>query len=263
MSTESPRTGSADPQAPDGPDGPSGPDGPEPPAAPGHRVQELVAVMDELRRRCPWDAEQTHESLAKYLIEEAYEALETIERGDYATLREELGDVLLQVVFHARVAEERGADGFTVDDVAEGIIDKLTRRHPHVFSGTAVEGAEEVRGNWERIKAAERAGKGEHDASVLEGVPFAQPAALLAYELQKRAVRNGVPEDLVGDDGGSGGALFAAVDAARREGADPEMDLRSAARRFDARVRAAEAKARADGRDPRGLTAEEWRGYWD
>ncbi|MDA0566219.1 MazG family protein [Streptomonospora sp. S1-112] len=228
----------------------------------GHRLLELVRVMDTLRRECPWDGAQTHESLAKYLIEEAYETLETIEEGDYATLREELGDVLLQVVFHARIAEERGADGFTVDDVADAIVDKLTRRHPHVFAGREVSGTEEVRANWEAVKAAERAAKGQHDASVLEGVPFGQPAALLAYELQKRAVRNGVPEDLVGDDGGPGGALFAAVDAERRREADPELDLRSAARRFDARVRAAEARARADGRDPRALTPDQWRGYW-
>ncbi|UOE19514.1 MazG family protein [Thermobifida halotolerans] len=230
---------------------------------PGHRLVALVEVMDTLRRECPWDAQQTHRSLAKYLIEEAYEALETIERGDWDTLAEELGDVLLQVVFHARVAAECGADGFTIDDVADAIIAKLVRRHPHVFSDTAVEGADEVRANWEAIKAAERAARGERsDVSVLAGVPFAQPAALLAYELQKRAARNGVPEDLIGDDGGPGGELFAAVEAERRRSADPEMDLRAAARRFDARVRAAEEAARADGLDPRGLTPEQWRSYW-
>ncbi|GAA3723603.1 XTP/dITP diphosphohydrolase [Spinactinospora alkalitolerans] len=228
----------------------------------GHRVLALVEVMDTLRRECPWDAEQTHESLAKYLIQEAYEALETIEQGDLATLREELGDVLLQVVFHARVAEERGADGFTIDDVADAIIDKLTRRHPHVFADTRVEGVGDVRANWETIKAAERAAKGEHEASILAGVPFGQPAALLAYELQKRAVRNGLPQDLVADDGEAGGELFAAIEAERRRDADPEMDLRSAARRFDHRLREAEAKARADGLDPRALTPEQWREYW-
>ncbi|MUL42292.1 MazG family protein [Streptomonospora sp. PA3] len=228
----------------------------------GSRVLDLVEVMDVLRRECPWDAAQTHSSLAKYLIEEAYETLETIEQGDLDTLCEELGDVLLQVVFHARVAEDRGADGFTVDDVAAAIVDKLTRRHPHVFGGVEVEGADEVRANWETIKAAERAEKGGGD-SVLEGVPFGQPAALLAYELQKRAARNGVPEDLIGDDGQGGGALFAGVAEERRGGADPELDLRAAARRFDARVRAAEARARSEGRDPRSLTPEQWRAYWD
>lgn len=230
---------------------------------PGHRLLDLVEVMDTLRRECPWDAAQTHESLAKYLIEEAYETLETIEGGDPALLRDELGDVLLQVVFHARVAQDRGADGFTVDDVADAIIGKLTRRHPHVFADTRVDGADDVRDNWEAIKAAERAAKGEVDASILEGVPFGQPAALLSYELQKRAVRNGLPPELIGDDGRSGGGLFAAVEAERRNGADPELDLRAAARRFDAGVRAAESKARADGHDPRSLTPEQWREYWD
>lgn len=229
----------------------------------GHRLIALVEVMDTLRRECPWDSEQTHESLAKYLIEEAYETVETIERGDYDTLAEELGDVLLQVVFHARVAAERGPDGFTIDDVADAIIDKLVRRHPHVFSTTKVAGADEVRANWEAIKAAEREAKGEQaDVSMLAGVPFGQPAALLAYELQKRAARNGVPEDLIGDDGGPGGALFAAVADERRRSADPEMDLRAAARRFDARVRAVEEAARADGVDPRKLTPDQWRSYW-
>ncbi|HLU97409.1 MAG TPA: MazG family protein [Thermobifida alba] len=230
---------------------------------PGHRLVALVEVMDTLRRECPWDAQQTHQSLAKYLIEEAYETLETIEREDWDTLAEELGDVLLQVVFHARVAAERGADGFTIDDVADAIIDKLVRRHPHVFSDTEVAGADEVRANWETIKAAERAARGERaDVSVLAGVPFAQPAALLAYELQKRAARNGVPEDLVDDDGGPGGELFAAVARERRRSRDPELDLRAAARRFDAAVRAVEEAARADGLDPRRLTPEQWRSYW-
>ncbi|TQN30328.1 XTP/dITP diphosphohydrolase [Haloactinospora alba] len=230
---------------------------------PGQGLLALVDVMDTLRRECPWDADQTHESLAKFLIEESYEALQTIEDGDYDTLREELGDVLLQVVFHARVAQERGGEGFTIDDVAEAVTTKLVRRHPHVFSDTAVNGTEDVRANWETIKAAERAEKGQEDASILEGVPFGQPAALLSYELAKRAVRNGVPAELIGDDGGPGGELLAAVEAERQRGADPEMDLRSAARRFDQRVRAAEAKARADGYEPRSLTADQWRAYWD
>jgi XTP/dITP diphosphohydrolase len=228
----------------------------------GARLLALIEVMDTLRRECPWDAEQTHASLAKYLIEESYEAVEAIEQGELNTLREELGDVLLQVVFHARVAEERGSEGFTIDDVAEAIITKLVRRHPHVFADTAVEGVDDVRANWETIKAAERAAKGQQDSSVVEGVPFGQPAVLLSYELQKRAARNGIPEDLISADGEEGAELFAAVAEERRRGADPEMDLRAAARRFDARIRAAEAKARVDGRDPRELTPEEWRGYW-
>lgn len=236
----------------------------------GHRVQRLVEVMGTLRRECPWDSEQTHESLARYLIQEAYETLETIEEGDVALLREELGDVLLQVVFHAAIAAERpegDPERFTVDDVADAIIDKMTRRHPHVFGGAEVSGADEVRSNWEAIKAAERArraeaGGGDGRTSVLDGVPFAQPAVLLAHELQKRAVRNGVPADLLVDDGAEGGELFAAVAAERDRGRDAEMDLRAAARRFDARVRAAEDAARADGREPRELSEAQWRTYW-
>lgn len=251
----------------DGEQGPAPEPASDPGTAPGtgHRLLRLVEVMDTLRRECPWDAGQTHRSLAKYLLQESYEALETIEAGDMETLREELGDVLLQVVFHARIAAERPADaaGFTIDDVADAIIDKLTRRHPHVFSGTAVSGADEVRANWEAIKAAERAERNGPGSSVLDGVPFGQPAVLLAYELQKRAVRNGVPADLVTDDGGVGGGLFAAVDAERRQDKDPEMDLRAAARRFDARVRAVEAAARAEGHEPRALTEQQWRDYWD
>ncbi|MFL1439773.1 MazG family protein, partial [Nocardiopsis protaetiae] len=212
----------------------------------GHRLLRLVEVMDTLRRECPWDRGQTHESLAKYLIQEAYETLETIEEGDLGLLREELGDVLLQVVFHAAIAAERPAgdpERFTVDDVADAIIDKMTRRHPHVFGGVEVSGTDEVWSNWEAIKAAERAAKaqarGEAEVSVLDGVPFAQPAVMLAAEVQGRAVRNGFPADLVGDDGGEGGGLFAAVADERGRGRDAETDLRAAARRFDARVRAA------------------------
>jgi XTP/dITP diphosphohydrolase len=237
---------------------------------PGHRMLRLVEVMQTLRRDCPWDGSQTHESLAKYLIQESYETLETIEDGDYPQLREELGDVLLQVVFHSAIGAERPEGDparFTVDDVADAIIDKMTRRHPHVFAGVGVSGTDEVWANWETIKAAERAERarargGSGETSVLDGVPFAQPAVLLAHELQKRAVRNGFPADLVGDDGAEGGELFAAVAAERGQGRDAETDLRLAARRFDSRVRAAEDAARADGHEPRELSDEQWHAYW-
>ena len=127
-------------------------------ALPGGELLTLVSVMDTLRRNCPWDARQTHESLAPYLIEESYEALDALDSGDRAALREELGDVLLQVMFHARVAAERtDGTGFTVDDVADGIVTKLVRRHPHVFADVAVSGADDVTRNWDAIKAAERA----------------------------------------------------------------------------------------------------------
>ncbi len=130
-------------------------------ALPGGELLTLVSVMDTLRRQCPWDARQTHESLAPYLIEESYEALDALESGDRAALREELGDVLLQVMFHARVAAERtDGTGFTVDDVADAIVTKLVRRHPHVFGDVTVSGADDVTRNWDAIKAAERADRG-------------------------------------------------------------------------------------------------------
>jgi XTP/dITP diphosphohydrolase len=212
---------------------------------PGARLLDLVTVMDRLRRSCPWDAKQTHESLVPYLLEEAYEVLETIEEGDHAALREELGDLLLQVVFHSRLAQERSPDdgGFDVDDVAGGIVDKLVRRHPHVFSDTVVSGADEVNDNWDTIKAAERAQKGWE--SLLDGVPMGQPALSLANGLQSRAERAGVPESLSRAIGqGIGRELFDLVRRARAAGLDPEAELRAAARAYRDRVRAWERSER-------------------
>jgi NTP pyrophosphatase (non-canonical NTP hydrolase) len=229
-----------------------GPDGPREAAvevvygstAPlGGELLTLVAVMDTLRRRCPWDAEQTHESLAPYLIEEAYEALDALESGEAAKLAEELGDVLLQVMFHARVAQERSdGTGFSIDDVAGGIVTKLVRRHPHVFAGVAVSGPEDVTRNWDAIKAAERASASGSAGSALDGVPFGQPALALAAQLQRRAERAGVPPELAagpaaGPAGGVGEELFALVARARAAGADPEAQLRATARQYAQRVR--------------------------
>ena len=167
------------------------------PGRPGERLLDFVAVMSRLRRECPWDARQTHESLAPHLLEESYEALEALESGDPEALREELGDVLLQVMFHAEIASERSdGTGYTIDDVATGIADKLIRRHPHVFSDVAVSGPDEVKQNWDAIKAAEREAKGGGPASVLDGVPFGQPALALAAQLQRRAERSGAPPAL-------------------------------------------------------------------
>jgi XTP/dITP diphosphohydrolase len=166
---------------------------------PGAALLRLVAVMDTLRVSCPWDARQTHESLAPHLLEECYEALDALESGDPAALRDELGDVLLQVVFHARIAAEAAdGTGYTIDDVAEGIVAKLIRRHPHVFADVTVSGPEEVKRNWDAIKAAERAEAAGAPVSVLDTVPFGQPALSLAAQLQRRAERAGVPADLAG-----------------------------------------------------------------
>jgi XTP/dITP diphosphohydrolase len=222
---------------------------------PGAALLRLVAVMDTLRVSCPWDARQTHESLAPHLLEECYEALDALESGDPAAFRDELGDVLLQVVFHARIAAEAAdGTGYTIDDVAEGIVAKLIRRHPHVFADVTVSGPEEVKRNWDAIKAAERAEAAGAPVSVLDTVPFGQPALSLAAQLQRRAERAGVPADLAGrpasgpgqGDGAAGeqavsdiGAeLFALVARAREAGLDPELELRAAARAYRDRVRA-------------------------
>lgn len=205
---------------------------------PGSRVLDLVAVMDRLRTECPWDRKQTHESLVPYLLEESYEVLETIEQGDYPALREELGDLLLQVVFHARVAET-----FDMDDVAAGIVEKLVRRHPHVFGSVRAESADEVNDNWEAIKAAERAAKGG-ESSVLDGVPMGQPSMALAAQLLRRAERAGAPESLAAAVGqGVARELFDLVRRAQEAGLDPEAELRTAARAYRDRVRAWESNA--------------------
>jgi XTP/dITP diphosphohydrolase len=203
---------------------------------PGARVLDLVAVMDRLRTECPWDRKQTHESLVPYLLEEAYEVLETIEDGDYPALREELGDLLLQVVFHARVA-----DDFDMDDVAAGIVEKLVRRHPHVFGSVRAETADEVNDNWETIKAAERAAKGSR--SLLDGVPMGQPALSLAAQLVRRAERAGVPPGLASAIGqGIARELFDLVRRAQEAGLDAEAELRAAARSYRDRVHAWESR---------------------
>ncbi len=219
---------------------------------PGIRLVELVEVMDRLRAGCPWDARQTHATLAPYLLEETYEALEALDSGDDDALREELGDVLLQVVFHARVAAERtDGTGYTIDDVAGEIIAKLTRRHPHVFGDVSVSGADEVKQNWDAIKAAEREAASGAPGSAVDGVPMAQPALSLAAQLQRRAARAGVPAELAdlaqsagsGDGGSPNGApselgtqLFALVTSAVAAGLDPEQELRAAARAYRGRV---------------------------
>jgi XTP/dITP diphosphohydrolase len=211
---------------------------------PGSHLLDVVGIMDTLRTSCPWDRRQTHSSLAPYLLEEAYELLEEIEEGDLDALREELGDVLLQVLFHARIEAERPG-GYTIDDVADTLAAKLTRRHPHVFGSVSASSAEDVSRNWEEIKKAERAERAvasESGApSVLDGVAFGQPALSLAAQLQRRAERAGVPVE--GAEPPSslaeelGAELMRVVARAQAAGLDPELELRAAARRFAEQVR--------------------------
>ena len=191
---------------------------------------------------CPWDAEQTHASLVKYLLEEAYETADAIEDGDDAALREELGDVLLQVVFHSRIAAER-PDGWTIDDVAGDIVEKLIRRHPHVFGSASAATASDVEANWEQLKAVE---KGR--TSAVDGVPMGQPALALASALLGRSAKAGVDVPVTSsvevpttvDDESVGELLLAVVALARSGGVDAETALRAAARRYRSRVLRAE-----------------------
>jgi MazG family protein len=243
----------------------------------GAALLDLVATETRLRGPggCPWDREQTHASLARHLVEEAYEVLDAIDEGDPRHLQEELGDLLLQVVFHAQLAEDAG--DFDVDGVARAITEKLHRRHPHVFGDVRVGSAGEVMRNWEAIKREE-----EGRTDPLAGIPAALPALQLAAKLQKRAADGGfawpdlagplakVREELdevlaAGPDEVEhevGDLLFAAVALARARGVEPETALRRTARRFRARYLAARTAAEADGRDPAGLDLEEWLAYW-
>jgi XTP/dITP diphosphohydrolase len=223
---------------------------------PGSRLLEVVAIMDRLRSPggCPWDAQQTHESLMPYLLEEAYEAYDALERGDLEHLREELGDLLLQIVFHARISSETG---WGIDDVAGDLVDKLVRRHPHVFAGAP---ADDLEGTWEALKAAE---KGR--VSVTEGVPLGQPALSLAAKLQRRAGRLGAPvpagttiASAEGAEAALGAELWDLVSRCREAGVDPEVALRGVARAFRDRLAAAESALVAEERDPATVTSQEW-----
>jgi XTP/dITP diphosphohydrolase len=201
---------------------------------PGSRLLDLVAVMDRLRSPggCPWDAEQTHESLVPYAIEETHELVEAIESGDRTHMVEELGDLLLQVVFHARVGQEHGESPFGIDDVAGGIVDKLVRRHPHVFADSEADTSQEVSDSWEQLKAAEK----PHRTSPLDGVPEDLPALARANKAAGRlstAGRFDLAEAAAADDD-LGSRLFALVLEARGNGQDPEAALRAVVRTLDA-----------------------------
>jgi XTP/dITP diphosphohydrolase len=202
---------------------------------PGARLLDAVAVLDRLVSPGgdPWKRAQTHASLAPYLLEEAYEAVDAILADDPHALREELGDVLLQVVLHARLGEE-AEEPFNVDDVAGDLVDKLVRRNPHVFAGTAVAGLDEITENWERIKRAEKSRD-----SAMDGIALAQPALALAAKVLARAERAGVPIELAAGDE-LGAALWDLVVRARRDGLDAESALRRTVLNVAEHVRARE-----------------------
>jgi XTP/dITP diphosphohydrolase len=212
-------------------------------------LRTLVAVMDRLRSPggCPWDAEQTHRSLVPYLLEESHELVEAIEQDDRAGLREELGDVLLQVVFHARLAQEDPDDPFDLDDVAAELTAKLVRRHPHVFDDDALPMAvPDLHVQWDRLKKAEK-----RRESALDGVPASLGALARAQKLVARAARAGLdvdgggvtaPSD-PGEEVGLGERLLALVAAAHADGLDAEGELRRATAAWEARTRQQERQA--------------------
>ncbi|MGW1775038.1 nucleoside triphosphate pyrophosphohydrolase [Streptomyces sp. NPDC002104] len=211
---------------------------------PGARLLDLVQVMDRVRRECPWTSQQTHEGLAKYAIEEAYELVEAIEDGNREELREELGDVLLQVVFHARIAEEgspggEGEEGeddepFSIDDVAGALVEKLIHRHPHVFGDATAQTPEDVNAHWQRTKQVEK-----QRESVTDGIPLGQPGLALAAKLAGRARAGAVPVELPRGEG-IGYELLELAARAEAAGTDPETALRAAARTYRDAIRRAE-----------------------
>jgi XTP/dITP diphosphohydrolase len=201
---------------------------------PGARLLDLVQVMDRIRAECPWSSRQTHKGLAKYGIEEAYELVEAIEDGDRDELREELGDVLLQVVFHARIAEEDPDAPFSIDDVAGTIVAKLIHRHPHVFGDATATTPEEVKAHWLRTKAVEK-----RRESITDGIPLHQPGLALAAKLASR-VRSAGLDVPPPTQPGIGYALLALAAHAESEGIDPEAALRAAARAYRDAIRTAE-----------------------
>lgn len=263
----------------------------------GIAFAELVSVMSSLRSEtgCPWDREQTHESLKKYMIEETYEALDTIDQGDMDKLCEELGDVMLQTVFHAQIAKERG--DFDAADVARSIVDKLIRRHPHVFGDVEVDGSQAVLRNWERIKATERGEKGRF-FRVFDSIPVALPALMRAEIVQSKASKvgfdwkdfrpalakvgeelselhealNGLEAESASHADGSsmsavreelGDLLFAAVNVARLLSVDPEEALKRTVDKFVRRFKYIEEKAASMDVSLNEMTLSEMDKIWE
>lgn len=263
----------------------------------GQWFERLVALQARLRapNGCPWDREQTHSSLRTYLIEEAYEVLDALESGDDAKFAEEMGDLLLQIVFHSQIASEEAR--FTIADVIREIHEKMVRRHPHVFGEKRAKNAAEVLENWENIKSEERRAKGvkvldgakqkENPESLLAGVPRGLPAALEGFQLTRRAARIGFDWDdaegifeKIREEGTElrhaletkdqprieeeiGDLLFAAVNLARFVQVDPEIALKKANAKFASRFRAMERLARENGRELAGIPRPEMEALWE
>ena len=265
-------------------------DAPRPPN-PQRPIDRLIAIMARLRAKeggCPWDLEQDFASIAPYTIEEAYEVADAVQRNDKPALREELGDLLLQVVYHARMAEEEGS--FAFDDVATAIADKMVARHPHVFGDKEVEGAAGQTRMWEEFKARERAAKAKASGkppSVLDDVPLALPALMRAEKLQKRAARVGFDwpdatqvldklEEEIAElraeiaEGGKparvademGDLLFVLVNLSRHLKVDPETALRGCNAKFERRFAFIERALAAESRSPKDATLEEMEALW-
>lgn len=248
-------------------------------AYPMQALLELLAALRHPEHGCPWDQKQTFASIAPYTLEEAYEVLEAIERSDMAELRDELGDLLLQVVYHARMAEEAGH--FAFDDVARSIVEKMIRRHPHVFEETQYADEAAIKAAWEAQKAAERADKQTEQPSALDGVALALPALIRAVKLEKRAARLGfdwpdaeavfpkieeelteLREGIAAQDTANifeevGDVLFAVTNLARKLGVDPEAALRASNAKFELRFKGMESLAAEQGRVLDAMSAEE------
>ncbi len=248
-----------------------------------YSFEDLISIMERLRspEGCPWDRKQTHKSLLPYLVEETYEVVDAVERGNDEELKEELGDLLLQVVFHSQIAKERGS--FNIDDVIDSIAKKLVRRHPHVFGDrTDIRSEEDVNREWEKLKEKE----GKKRESVLDGIPKSLPALERAYKLQKRAEKigfdwksfKGIKEKILEElseieremEKGNrkkleeevGDFLFMAVNLSRFLGVHPEVALRKANRKFEERFRFMERRAKELGRDLKEMNVNEMEELW-
>lgn len=244
-----------------------------------YTFNELLSIMKRLRKECPWDREQTNDSIKGHTIEEAFEVVEAIDHRNDHDLQHELGDLLLHVVFHTEIADEGGR--FTIEDVLRAIIDKLVRRHPHIFGDTEVRDSGDVKRNWEQIKMD------EGRESVIDGVPRSLPALLKAYRMQDKASKIGfdwehgedvwakVHEEIEelrqaveGENGEDieeeiGDLLFSIVNYARFLHVNPEDALRRTINKFDRRFRHVERRLREQNREPGDATLDEMDGYWD